>query len=124
MISEEFAVHFAQDWIESWNAHDLDRILSHYADDFEMTSPLIVSVMSVPSGTLKGKDNIREYWAKALRRRPELKFHLQKVTFGVDSMAVHFRSEIGGKSVEWFFFAEDGKVIKSLAHHNEISISN
>jgi ketosteroid isomerase-like protein len=124
MITEEFAVHFAQDWIESWNAHDLDRILSHYADDFEMTSPLIVSVMSVPSGTLRGKEKIREYWAKALGRRPELKFHLQKVTFGVDSLAAHFRSETGGKSVEWFFFTEDGKVIKSLAHHGEILISN
>ena len=121
MLTEAFALHFAQDWIAAWNSHDLNRILSHYADDFEMTSPLIVTVMAEPSGRLKGKDKIREYWTKALARRPELKFQLQKVTFGVDSLAAHFQSETGRKSVEWFFFADDGKVIKSLAHHNEVS---
>jgi ketosteroid isomerase-like protein len=30
MITKEFAQHFAEDWVASWNAHDLDRVLSHY----------------------------------------------------------------------------------------------
>jgi ketosteroid isomerase-like protein len=36
---------FASDWIAAWNSHDLDRILAHYEDDFEMTSPLIVALV-------------------------------------------------------------------------------
>src|SRR5688572_13823208 len=120
MITKEFTSRFAQDWIEAWNSHDLDRILAHYSDDFEMTSPLIVSMMSIPSGTLKGKHKIREYWAKGLERRPALKFHLQKMTFGVDTIALHCSSETGRNFVEWFFFAGDNKVVKSLAHHDEI----
>lgn len=40
MIDREWALEFARDWIESWNSHDMDRILSHYTDDFEMSSPL------------------------------------------------------------------------------------
>ena len=32
---------FAVKWIESWNSHDLNRILSHYADDVEVTTPMI-----------------------------------------------------------------------------------
>lgn len=123
MITTEFAAHFASDWVDSWNAHDLDRILAHYTDDFEMTSPLIVSLMQIPSGTLKGKDRIREYWAKALERRPDLEFSLQKVTFGLNSLAVHFQSETGRSSIDWFLFGENGKVVKSLAHHDEVSIS-
>jgi ketosteroid isomerase-like protein len=43
-MDKAFAEHFAADWIESWNAHDLDRVLSHYADDFEMSSPVIIQV--------------------------------------------------------------------------------
>ncbi|WP_232821554.1 Cif family virulence factor [Acidithiobacillus ferrivorans] len=39
MIDKEFAEHFASDWIGSWNNHDLDRILSHYSEQFEMFSP-------------------------------------------------------------------------------------
>ena len=124
MITAEFAAHFAQDWIESWNAHDLERILAHYTDDFEMTTAYIVTLMAVPSGTLKGKDKIRDYWTKALLRRPQLKFNLRKVTYGVDSLALHFDSETGRNSVEWFFFTPDGKVAKSMAHHDEILITN
>ncbi len=50
---------FRQGMVAAWNAHDLDRIFSHYADDFEMRSPLIVERMGISSGTLKGKDAIR-----------------------------------------------------------------
>jgi len=44
MIDKEFAEHFAADWIDSWNQHDLERILLHYTDDFEMSSPRIIVV--------------------------------------------------------------------------------
>jgi len=56
MIDKAFADSFAADWIESWNAHDLDRILSHYIEDFEMSSPLIIKIVGERSGTLKGKE--------------------------------------------------------------------
>ena len=40
-MTEADAQRFALEWIESWNSHDLERILSHYSDDVEVTSPLI-----------------------------------------------------------------------------------
>ena len=122
MITQEFASQFAQDWIESWNAHDLERILEHYSDDFEMSSTLIVTLMSIPSGSLKGKDKIRAYWQKGLERRPALKFRLLKITFGVDTIAIHGDAETGRNFVEWFFFDDKHKIVKSLAHHDEIMI--
>lgn len=124
MLTREFAASFAEGWIAAWNAHDMGRILAHYTDDFEMTTPYIVSLMAVPSGTLKGKELVRDYWTKALARRPALRFNLQRVTFGVDSLALHFNSETGHHSVEWFFFGPDGRVAKSLAHHDEILVTN
>ena len=30
MITEEQARPFAKDWIEAWNSHDLERVMSHY----------------------------------------------------------------------------------------------
>ena len=62
--------------MEAWNSHDLDRIMSHYADDFQMTSPFIVTMMNEPTGTIKGKENVRAYWFKALERLPDLHFDL------------------------------------------------
>ena len=45
MIERAWAEEFARDWVESWNSHDLERMLAHYADDFEMTSPLSGSTL-------------------------------------------------------------------------------
>ena len=56
MIDKKFAEHFARDWIDSWNSHDLDRILAHYLDQFEMSSPVIIQIAGEPSGTLNGKE--------------------------------------------------------------------
>ena len=64
MLDERWARNFAAAWIAAWNSHDLEQIFSHYTDDFEMSSPLIVERMDEPSGFLRGKDRIRPYWEK------------------------------------------------------------
>jgi len=51
------AREFAAEWIAAWNSHDLDRILEHYSDDFEITTPMIKMAMGVDTGCLKGKVN-------------------------------------------------------------------
>lgn len=116
MLDKAFADHFAADWIASWNSHDLDRILSHYTDDFEMTSPVIIKVVGEPSGTLKGKKDVGAYWAKALQLVPELHFELVTTLVGVDSIILYYKGA-RGLSVEVFHFNQDGKVTKAYAHY-------
>ena len=41
-MQKGFAERFAKDWVAAWNSHDLDSILEHYEDDFEMSSPIKV----------------------------------------------------------------------------------
>jgi hypothetical protein len=53
-VDRAFAERFAADWIDAWNAHDLGRVLLHYVDDFEMSSPLIIQIADEPTGTLRG----------------------------------------------------------------------
>jgi ketosteroid isomerase-like protein len=64
MLSTERARQIAKDWMASWNRRDLDSILSHYLDDVEFTSPFVVSLMGESSGTIKGKEKLREYFGK------------------------------------------------------------
>ena len=33
MIDIESATAFATEWIDAWNAGDMERVLAHYADD-------------------------------------------------------------------------------------------
>jgi ketosteroid isomerase-like protein len=118
MISEEHARAFAQEWIDSWNSHDLDRIMSHYADDFQMTSPFIVKLMNDPTGIIKGKENVRAYWAKALKRIPDLHFELIEVLSSVDSITIYYHAVLGKRAAEVLFFNADGKVSRGIAHYN------
>ena len=60
-MDSKFAAGFAAEWIAAWNAHDLQRVLSHYTDDFEMTSPKIVQIAGEPSGRLVGKAAVGAY---------------------------------------------------------------
>ena len=116
MISSEFARHFAEEWIAAWNSHDLDEILAHYTEDFEMSSPYIAQIAGEPSGRLKGKPAIAAYWSKALERNPSLHFTLIEVLAGADSVTVYYRGA-RGLAAEVFFFNADGMVDRAFAHY-------
>jgi ketosteroid isomerase-like protein len=118
MISIDQAQKFGQEWVNSWNSHDLDRILSHYADDFQMTSPFIVTMMNEPTGTIKGKEKVRAYWAQALARLPELHFDLIEVLASVDSITLYYHAVLGKRAAELLFFDDNGKVRRAVAHYN------
>lgn len=116
-MDKTFAQHFAADWITAWNAHDLPRILLHYAEDFEMTSPAIVQLTGEVSGKLKGKAAVAAYWGKALALIPDLQFELLHVLTGVDSVMLHYRGAKGRLAAEVFHFDAGGKVVRAFAHY-------
>lgn len=117
MIDPAWAREYAQEWIAAWNSHDMERILSHYADDFEMASPLIVERMQVPSGKLKGKDHVRPYWQNGLEALPPLKFELLDVFSGVDSIAIYYRSVGRKMACEVLFFNPQRQVVHAAANY-------
>jgi len=116
MLDRTFAEHFATGWIASWNSHDLVRIMSHYTDDFEMSSPKIMALANEPSGILKGKAAIGEYWSRALQLVPNLHFEHIATYIGVSSITIHYHG-VSGPGAEVFMFNEEGKVTKAFAHY-------
>jgi ketosteroid isomerase-like protein len=116
MISREQADHFAHEWIEAWNSHDLDRILAHYSDDFVMASPRIALLTQERSGVLRGKPAVAAYWAKALALAPDLRFTLLATFVGADSVAIHYQGP-RGPAIEVFFLDPQGLVCRAAAHY-------
>ena len=117
MLERTFAERFAADWVAAWNAHDLDRILAHYVEDFEMTSPVIVQIAGEPSGTLRGKQAVGVYWRKALQLIPDLQFELISLLVGVGSVTLYYKGARGRLAAEVFHFGPDRKVVKAFAHY-------
>lgn len=111
---------FAEAWVSAWNAHDLERVLTHYRDDFIMESPLIRAVVGEPSGRLQGMSAVRAYWEKALQRLPDLKFELVDILVGARSVVLYYLRHPGRHaSAEFFLFDEHGKVTHASAHYGE-----
>lgn len=115
-MDKEFAQKFGEEWVSAWNSRDLNKILSHYTNDFEMESPVIQQLVGVPTGVLKGKEAVRAYWSKALEMHPELHFKLINVFIGGNSVLVQYQGH-RGLSAEMFYFDGSGKVIKAYAHY-------
>lgn len=111
------AQEFAQEWVAAWNAHDIEQILSHYEEEFEMSSPAITKFTGEPSGRLQGKEAVGEYWSGALEKYPDLKFYLLHVLRGANSVTLIYEGVLG-LSAEVFHFGASGKVAKAFAHYD------
>jgi nitronate monooxygenase len=114
--NRESLSELATRWYEDWNAHDLERILSHYTDDVVFSSPLVAHLDADPSGTLVGKDALRAYWSDALERYPEMHFEPVDETHGVRSLVLHYRVD-GIRACEMLEIDDSGLVARSLAHY-------
>ena len=111
--------NFAKEWINSWNSHNLEEILSHYSEDIEITTPMIKLATGSDTDILKGKENVANYWKRALDKIPNLHFELYDVTYGVNSIAIYYKSVMNKKAIEVMFFDQNGKVNKMFAHYTE-----
>ena len=80
---------------------------------------MIKLAAGIESGSLKGKENIKEYWKKALQKIPDLNFELYEVTSGINSVALFYKSVMDKKAIEVMFFNDQGKVNKMYALYTE-----
>lgn len=116
MIPESFIEEFAAEWIAAWNSHDIERILAHYEDAFELSSPILARINPSSGGKLRGKAAARAYWSKGLAARPDLHFEAVTVLAGVQSAVIYYKGLGGRLCAEFFVFGEGGKVAASHAH--------
>ena len=115
-MDTKFAKKFATDWISAWNKAGLPEVLTHYTEDFEMSSPNIQTVFGEPSGTLIGKERVRAYWQTLLSKYGPPRMEFVNVFVGAGSIAIEYRNR-GRKGVEIFFFDESGLVNRAAAHY-------
>jgi ketosteroid isomerase-like protein len=116
-IDPELARRVAGEWLDAWNRHDLEGVLGHYADDVEFTSPFAVELSGQADGTLRGIDELRTYFSRALAAFPELRFTGLRVATGVSSMTLCYRSVRDLDAAETMFFGDDGKIVRVVAHY-------
>jgi hypothetical protein len=120
MLTAERAQEFAEEWYEAWNAHDLERIVSHYREDVTFRSPFVTAITGCEDGTLIGRDDLASYFGRALDAIPDLRFEPRALFVGVGSVVLHYRSARGLLAAETMSLDRDLRVSGAMAHYDQL----
>jgi hypothetical protein len=118
MLTQQQAHQLASEWIQAWNSHNLDEILSHYAEDIVLVSPIAAKLLNESSGTVNGKTALRAYFKKGLEVYPTLRFELVDVLWGVRSMVFYYINQNETKAGELVEVDLTGKITRVIANYN------
>ena len=119
MLTAGNASQFAEEWIEAWNNHDLNRIMAHYSDDIVFSSPFVASVGGVATGTLCGREELRVYFKAALSKFPSLRFELHTVFLGTDALTIVYKSVNDLLAAETMVLSEDCHIKRVWAQYDK-----
>jgi predicted ester cyclase len=118
-VTRENAWNLANQWVAAWNAHDLDLIMMHYDDAVELTSPVAAQLLSTSDGKVIGKANLRAYFQRGLSAYPELRFGLEDVLWGVNSVVLYYTNHKGTRTAEFMELSASGKVVRVVANYGD-----
>lgn len=116
MLADQEAAKLAHIWIDAWNRHDLDGVMACYADDVVLTSPLVVTVLGNPTGTIRGKEELKSHICKAFLVFPNLRLELLKVFAGVVSLVIQYRGLQGKVVADVMMVNSRGEVNMVMSH--------
>ena len=116
-MTTDDAWKLANHWVEAWNAHDLDLIMAHYDDAIELTSPVAAQLLGTPDGKVVGKANLRAYFQRGLEAYPELRFRLENVFCGINSIVLLYANQMQTRTAEFMELTPIGKVARVVANY-------
>lgn len=108
---------FAHEWVQAWNSLNIEDIMSHYSEDLEFSSPIIKQMGVNEQGTITDKEELKNYFSKALQKYPDLKFELHYVLSGVNSLVLYYKSINNMFAAEYMELNNEGKVTRVKAHY-------
>ncbi len=113
----------AKEWVELWNARNVEGVLSHYHEQVEFRSPLAVKLAGTP--ILQGKPALRSYWTRAIAGIEILHFQLDHSLWdpGRQELAIVYEATLDERRMracELMRLNEDGLVIQGEALYGSI----
>jgi len=118
-LHSSFARSFAQEWIDGWNSHNLERILAHYDEDVLLTSPVALKLLN-GDGTVRGKAALREYFQRGLQAYPNLRFDLIDTLWGTETIVICYVNNVRGtKTAEVMLMSPAGLIRRVWANYDQ-----
>lgn len=118
MVIQDNGLKVAEQWINAWNHHALEKILAHYTEDIRFVSPLVTKLMGYSHGRIQGKTALREYFTKGLTMYPNLKFDLLQTLTGMNSLVICYRTNKGALVAEFMTLNGKGLISQVSVHYS------
>jgi hypothetical protein len=124
----------AHAWIAAFNRRDLDALLALYADDADHYSPKLRARRPETQGHVRGKPELRSWWADSFARLPGLRYVARRITAardGAEGRAADDRAGEGRIFLEYdrelpgeetlavgeLFVCRGGRIVESRVYH-------
>lgn len=107
-------------WLDAFNAQDLERLLSLYAEDARHYSPKLKIRQPETGGLIIGKPALRAWWKDAFQRMPDLKYRGTSVTANEERVFLEYVRKAEGDDdmlVAEAYDITNGKISFSRVYH-------
>ncbi len=110
----------AERWLEAFNKHELEDLLSLYADDAVHFSPKLLIRKPETQGLIQGKAAMREWWRDAFDRLPNLQYVEMSITANEQRVFMEYLRIVPGEpdmKVAEVLEVSEGKIVASRVYH-------
>ena len=114
-------ITIAHQWFNAFNAHDLDKLLSLYADDAQHYSPKLKLRQPETRGLITGKDALRSWWRDSFERLPTLRYEPTRFIADEERVFMEYTRYVDGEdsmTVGEVLEIRDGLIIASRVYHS------
>ena len=110
----------AYKWFEAFNAHNLEELLTLYAENAQHFSPKLKIRIPQSNGLVIGKDALRSWWKDAFDRLPELHYAVKTLTANDQRVFMEYLRQVPNE--DDFMVAEvleikNGVIVASRVYH-------
>ncbi len=110
----------AKAWLKAFNDHDLEALLSLYADDAEHFSPKLKLRHPETNGLIRGKEAMKSWWQDAFDRLRTLQYIEKTTTADQQKVFMEYTRKVDGDedmSVAEILEVRNGKIEFSRVYH-------
>ncbi len=110
----------AKKWLQAFNEHDLEALLSLYDNEAQHFSPKLKQRQPETNGLIKGKDVMRAWWADAFKRLPNLIYKECTITANEERVFMEYTRITDGEedmNVAEVLEIKNGSIIASRVYH-------
>jgi ketosteroid isomerase-like protein len=108
-------------WFDAFNKHDLEALLSLYAEDAKHYSPKLKIHQPETNGLIEGKEALRNWWRDAFIRLPELHYQIIRIMNEGDQLFMEYNRQVPGEDemrIGELLIIQHGKIISSRVYHS------